>query len=118
MKASASFKFNEPLQAELKIAGNPREEFCFVKNTRGNNRVAIVVLNPFHLMGGGDKDCPDWLAEPLCNNYLSNKQWLVNGVNHNITQGSYVTTLHVEITTARLKSVSGLTFKPPAAKEE
>ena len=52
--------------------------------------VSIIVLNPFSTK----TDCT-WISEPTCNQVLSNKHYLIKGVSHQITEGSFVTTLHV-----------------------
>ena len=80
--------------ADLKILGDPREPFCSIQAGR---IVSIVAINPFHIQGGSNKGCGDWLAIPGCNQILSNKAWLVVGVNHSIKEGSYTTTLKVQL---------------------
>lgn len=49
------------IEAELKILGDPRDQFTRIGMGR---EVSIVVINPFHLRGSG---CGDWLAYPGCN---------------------------------------------------
>ncbi len=95
-KANAIFNQKEPIKAELRIVGNPAREFCGVKETV-IRWASVVVINPFHLGGGGNGDCADWLAEPGCNTYLSNKKWKITGVCHNISEGSYTTTISLEL---------------------
>lgn len=85
----------QPIEAELKILGNPffahplggAERFLWKK-------VSIVVINPFYMIGDGE--C-EWLAAPPCNDILSNKAWFIKGVNHQIREGSYVTILKVSL---------------------
>jgi hypothetical protein len=93
-KAGSKFEAFKAISAELRIVGNPDWDFTSLQKIMGRT-ASIVVINPFHLVGGGDKTCPDWLASPGCNDYLSNKYWQVQGANHNITEGSYTTTLSV-----------------------
>jgi hypothetical protein len=95
-KANAIFMQKEPIKAELRIVGNPAREFCGVKETV-IRWASVVVINPFHLVGGGGRDCADWLAEPGCNTYLSHKKWKITGVCHNISEGSYTTTISLEL---------------------
>jgi hypothetical protein len=73
------------IEAELKIIGNPifAHPFKFIAKS-----VSIIVVNPFSIIGGGD--CM-WLAQPPCNEILSNKAWMIKGINHQIRGGSYVT---------------------------
>lgn len=80
----------EAITADLKILGDPRPQFC--DHPAGRN-VSIVVINPFHITGGSD--CGDWLARPGCNQIFSNKSWMVQGINHSISAGTYTTTLKV-----------------------
>lgn len=79
-----------PIEATLKILGDPRSKFTGI----GLHRTcSIVAINPFHLAGGKNKGCGDWLADPPCNVILSNKNWRIQGINHSIKEGSYTTTL-------------------------
>jgi hypothetical protein len=75
------------MRADLKILGDPRPMFC--QMAKGKH-VSIVAINPFHLGGDG---CGVWLAEPGCNPIMSNRKWMVEGINHSIQSGSYTTTL-------------------------
>lgn len=85
-----------PIQATLKILGDPRAKFT--QMIQGTS-VSIVAINPFHLKGGKNKGCGDWLADPPCNAILSNKNWMVQGVNHSIKEGSYTTTIKIMLGT-------------------
>jgi hypothetical protein len=83
-----------PIEAELKIMGDPRPQFVAESMWRASN-VSIVAINPFHLRASGS-ECGDWstgLAGSACNRFLSNKEWLVLGLSHSIREGSYTTTL-------------------------
>ena len=75
------------IEADLKILGDPREQYTRIGIGRC---ISIVVVNPFHLKGGG---CGDWLAYPGCNEIFSNKNWILQGINHTISPGTYTTTL-------------------------
>ena len=87
-----------PIQAELKIIGDPR----FVNPLYLTAKwVSIVVIDPYYIKkAGGDAEggCA-WLAESNCNSILSNKKWMIMGVDHQITSGSYFTTLKVRLDT-------------------
>lgn len=80
----------DAIEADLVILGDPREQFC---QPMGGNTVSLVAINPFRIKGSGNGGCGDWLAEPGCNEILSNKNWQAKGVNHSIKEGSYTTTL-------------------------
>jgi len=95
IQAHAAFGF-EAIRGDLKIVGDPREIFCNV-NPFGRP-CSIVVINPLHLVRTEDDSCPDWLTDPMCNNYMSNKNWIITKQNHSITaDGKYVTTLSVTL---------------------
>jgi hypothetical protein len=79
----------EPITAELRIIGDPSDKFVRQSLFMGKN-VSIVAINPFHLRGN---ECPEWIAEPECNQILSSKKWMCMGTNHSIKEGSYTTTL-------------------------
>ena len=81
------------ITAELTIVGDPR----IVGFNVIGKYVSIVVINPFHIFG--DKGCGDWLAMPGCNEVLSNKNWLIQGFDHQIKEGSFVTTLKLLLAT-------------------
>jgi len=82
----------EPIQAELKILGDPRPPFVILSEWVGRS-ISIVAINPFHIYGNTNGACGDWLARPMCNQILSNKSWMVQGINHSIKEGSFTTTL-------------------------
>jgi len=81
----------QPITAELRIVGDPSAIFV-VHSLFFGRSCSIVAINPFHLKQSGG-ECPEWLAEPQCNEILSNKNWLCLGTNHSIKEGSYTTTL-------------------------
>lgn len=84
----------EPIEATLKILGDPREKF---NQLAVGTTCSIVAINPFHLSGAKNNGCGDWLADPPCNGILSNKNWTVLGINHSIKEGSYTTTLKLRL---------------------
>jgi len=82
------------IEADLRILGDPSENFC---NFAAGRTISLVAINPFRIKGQTNNGCGDWLAEPGCNPILSNKNWLVNGINHSIKEGSYTTTLKLQL---------------------
>lgn len=96
-KANALYQASglEPVEAELRILGDPRPQFCTIDSLF--RTCAIVAINPFHLTGNNNGGCGDWLAKPGCNEVLSNKGWEVTGIDHAIKEGSYITTLKVRL---------------------
>ena len=96
--ANARMEGLQTIEAELKILGDPR--FCYPSMMTGSY-VSLVVINPYHLdvsskLAGS---CADWLAQPLANPVFSNKYWMILGVDHQIQEGSFVTTLKLSLST-------------------
>lgn len=84
-------ELSAPMEGELKIHGNP----AFVHQAQWVGRmVSIIVINPHHIFSGGSY-C-EWLAGPMCNPIYSDKNWMIEGVNHQISEGSYTTTFKVK----------------------
>lgn len=99
VKASRVTEVNvHPIKADLKILGDPRPQFIEIGQYLGKT-IGIIAINPFFITGSVNKDCGDWLAEPACNEVLSNKGWVVMGINHSIREGTYVTTLKLFLPT-------------------
>ena len=80
-----------PVNAELKMQGQVDDQFWHPTQCIGRD-AHIVLINPFHLRA---KDGCEWLAEPVCNEIFTSKEWLIQGVAHSIREGSFVTTLKV-----------------------
>jgi hypothetical protein len=97
-----------PIEAELRIQGNPHPNFVDSRFIQGS-WASIVVVNPFTIDGNWYGGCGDWmiLADSVCNNILSNKHWRVTGVNHQIKEGSYVTTLKAKLDAPGIDIQSG-----------
>lgn len=93
-KANAFREFFSPIEAELKILGDPSYVFPTFFMTK---TISLIVINPYHLRSNNEIECPDWLAEPVCNSVFSNKNWMVMGVDHQINPGSYITTLKLKL---------------------
>lgn len=83
-------ELSAPIEAELKIVGDPF--FVHPILWQGAKTLSIVVINPFYIYGGSY--C-EWLAGPMCNPIYSDKNYMIMGVNHQIKEGSYTTTLKV-----------------------
>lgn len=90
----ANLTIKDAITAELRIQGNPRPEFAHPLKML-DKRISLIVINPFHLFGAGS--CGDWLAQPACNDVLSNKEWQITGASHEIKEGSYTTTLQIKL---------------------
>lgn len=99
LKASRITEVNvHPIKADLKILGDPRPQFIILNKWLGKT-IGIIAINPFFITGSNNNNCGDWLAKPLCNEILSNKGWVVQGINHSIREGTYTTTLKVFLPT-------------------
>ena len=98
-KANTVF-INSLIEADLVIQGDPSLDDPYT--VRGAS-CGIIVIAPYHLESG--LDCPDWsppsgsLAGSNCITQMSNSNWFIKGVSHEIKPGSYTTTLHVYMTT-------------------
>ena len=57
--------------------------------------VSIAVISPFAIEGGPGS-CT-WLAKPPLNQILSNRRWMIMGVDHQIEPGKYITKLSVSL---------------------
>lgn len=88
-EATTPYEIKAGIEAELKIQGNP--SFSDPIEMTGKS-CAIIVINPFYIQS---KDNCQWLTTSACNPILSNKNWQILGVNHQINSGTYVTTLKV-----------------------
>ncbi len=92
--ANKWIELTEPIEAELKIQGNPF--FAHVDQFTGSF-ISIVVINPHHIFGIENQTCGEWLALPPCNRFYSDQNWIINAVDHSMREGSYVTTLKVRM---------------------
>jgi len=84
-----------PITAELRIVGTIDSKFYRLIQ---GDYCSIVVINPNHIEKKSN-ECGDFLKRASCNPSFSNKQWLVQGINHAIREGSFVTTLKVQLPT-------------------
>jgi hypothetical protein len=80
------------ISAELKVQGDPlladpiflTGKFC-----------SVIFINPFHIQK--TSTCGDWLQAEPCNSMLSNRAWIVLGSYHEIREGSYTTTIKLQL---------------------
>lgn len=96
----ANRKYEAPLpgmQGELKIIGRP--DFADPIYMIGKY-ISIIVINPFYI---SRENC-SWITTTNCDRVLSNKRWFVTAVSHQMKEGSYVTTLKVQLTTPNLSA--------------
>ena len=80
--------------SDLSIIGNT--EYANLVELMGRN-VAIAVISPFAIGEPGSTNCNTWLAKPPLNRILSNKKWMIMGVDHQIEAGKYITKLSVSL---------------------
>lgn len=97
IKANIMTEFQiAPIQGDLVVHGMPFQQyvdmtmFLFAP-------MSIIVMNPFFIAGNVNDGCGDWswLASSGCNEVLSDKHYICQGVNHSIKEGSYTTTFKV-----------------------
>lgn len=88
------------IEGELKIFGNPKYVNAIFYTGRW---MSIVVIDPYYFEEGGGTNASisggscTWISEPGCNPILSNKKWMILGVDHQISSGSFVTTFKVKL---------------------
>jgi len=81
----------DAVSANLIIQGDPFYSKVLLLTSR---YVTVVVVNPFHLRGSDNQtNCGDYTVKPPCNPLLTNRNWLIEGVDHQIKEGSYHTIL-------------------------
>jgi hypothetical protein len=99
LNQAANVMFNA-IEAELKVQGDPSYWLC--TPVAGYGRcVGIVFINPYYITddGPGDTNCPAFRLnnDAICNSVLTNKGWFIRGVDHQISDGSYTTTIKVAL---------------------
>jgi hypothetical protein len=80
-----------PITAELKVQGDPSYTHPLLYLAR---YMSLSVLNPFQI--GTQAPCR-WTNTPSCNEVLSNNSWIIEGVSHDIREGSYTTTFKIRL---------------------
>lgn len=100
--AAEYHELNGPMEGELKVHGDPRfvHQYSWV-----GKKLAIIVINPFAVI---NKTGCDWLAAPMCNPIYSDKNWMILGVSHQISEGTYTTTF--KVTCSNVAKLDGDTF--------
>lgn len=94
------------IEADLRVQGDPSDWLC--SPILGYGRcVGIIFINPFFLVDNklDDGSCPIWAAndpdskdfKSICNELLTSKGWFIMGVEHQIKDGQYVTTLKLKL---------------------
>jgi hypothetical protein len=81
----------EPIQGELTLIGDPSLDSWIDLQW---STVGILYINPIHLEANVS-GCANWIVSSNCNPVLSNKEWRINGVSHEISEGKYTTTLRL-----------------------
>ena len=85
----------QSIEAELKLVGDPKLAFPLGSGLGlVGKTVSIIAFNPFYLTG---KQGCEWIAQPPCNEILTNRNWQIASANHQIKEGSYVTTLKLKL---------------------
>lgn len=81
-----------PIQADLRIQGNPNLSRPLLLIGRF---ISLIVINPYQIQDG----CvwSNSIYGNKCNEVLSKSNWQIEGVSHDIRDGSYTTTLRIRL---------------------
>ena len=90
-----------PFEADLKIYGDPF--WAYPLDLLGSS-VSVLFLNPYIPMRKGNME---WLAMPKCNATLSNKNYMILGINHQIQNGQFVTTFKLKLNLPNIDGFAG-----------
>ena len=88
--ANKPFDTAKSIQGELTIIGDP----FYADITDIGRYISISVVSPYQIKGGSKESCT-WIAKPETNKTLSNKNWMLEGVDHQIEPGKFITKLKV-----------------------
>jgi hypothetical protein len=93
LKSMASYT-PQSITAELRIQGNPSLSNMLLLIGR---YVTLVVFNPYTVGGTGAGNCSWTRKTGQCNSVYSSKAWRIEAVSHDIKDGSYTTTLKLNL---------------------
>jgi hypothetical protein len=82
------------IEADLKIIGTVEMGFTHIYDNLFGY-CSIIVINPFYLSRGGTDSCPKWIYGQSCNTVLTDTNWQLQQITHDIRGGKFETTLHV-----------------------
>ena len=94
--ANSKWELGTAIDAELKILGTVEYGYNHIYENQASF-VSITVINPFYLSQSGSGDCPQWLAQPSCNQVLTNTNWQVKTFSQDIRGGKFETTLSLTL---------------------
>ncbi len=98
------------IEADLRVQGDPSSWLC-TPAEGFLHTVGIIFINPYFLIEDPDspvKNCPQWFANDgdgsggtysasTINKLLTNKGWYINGADHQIKDGQYITTIKLRL---------------------
>jgi hypothetical protein len=94
-----------PFEADLKIYGDPF--WAYPLDLLGSS-VSVLFLNPYiPMQNKGTGGYMEWLAMPKCNATLSNKNYMILGINHQIQNGQFVTTFKLKLNVPNIDTFAG-----------
>lgn len=107
IRANASYITTSAIQADLVVVGDPT--IAYPDEVLLSKSVTIIVVNPYYISDVNTQQAcgSEWMAQPVCNNVLSNKGWLLKSVTHRIEAGKYTTILGVKLTTPGIDTPPG-----------
>jgi hypothetical protein len=96
--ARANLYANRGITAELRVQGDPTFDTPLLMH---GHYVSIVYINPFRVkpIKLNGKDYCDWVSRSSCSNMLSNSNYMITGVSHEIKEGHFSTTLKLRLAT-------------------
>lgn len=101
-----------PFEAELKIFGDPQwySPIGLDGTSLIGKSFSILFVNPFTPKKTSRLSNLEWLAEPACSTLLSNKNYMIKKVNHQISNGVFVTSfkLHCLLPNADVNFNAGI----------
>lgn len=106
------------------MQGDPSDWLC-TPVLAVQRTVGIIFINPFFLQPNANgTDCPQWSAvdptDPnatVCNKILTSKAWWIEGVDHQIRDGQFTTTIRVMLLAPSAETASKNIGADPNAEE-
>lgn len=87
----------QAITAELTVQGEPR---AYDPMWLCGHRIVLIVCNPYYIKHYDD-GCGNWLVNPsrVANELLTNENWFIYGVDHQIKDGQFTTTYKIMLYT-------------------
>lgn len=79
------------IEAELRVQGDPSDFLCSPLFGYGKS-IALIIINPYYIVEDDGFCAWSQLTDSSCNTVFTNPAWFILGADHQIKDGSYVTT--------------------------